>query len=73
MVAAYYESGGPDGQRNLTAFLEYLDSIYIDLNAVARAIDLLRTMRQRAEESFTLFLPRFEKALAEAQLGGAPE
>jgi hypothetical protein len=53
--------------------LHYLESIYIDLNEVARARDKLREEKQKGNESFTFYLPKFERLLAEAELTDAPE
>jgi hypothetical protein len=71
IVATYFGAGGSDGSYDPDDFFTYLDSIYIDQNASARAIDLLRTMRQGDRESFSTFLPRFERELADSGLGAA--
>jgi len=46
--------------------LDYLDSIFGDRHKAQRAVETLRTMRQGPKELFSAFLPRFEKALADA-------
>ena len=48
------------------ALLEYLDSVFGDRYKKQRAIDELRTLRQRPQEPFAAFLPRFERVLADA-------
>ena len=48
-------------------FVRHLDSIYIDPNATARALNRLHTMKQ-GTESFATFLPKFEKELGKSQL-----
>ena len=48
-------------------FVRHLDSVYIDLNAGARALNRLQAMKQ-GRESFATFLPKFEKELGESQL-----
>jgi hypothetical protein len=69
MTVAYVERGGNDGLYNPTAYMTYLHACYGDPNARARAIDRLRSLRQKANESFAAFLPKFEKELADG--GGA--
>lgn len=46
-------------------FFTYLDRSYSDPNRKARATERLRSMKQ-GESTFAAFLPRFERALAEA-------
>ena len=48
-------------------FVRHLDSVYIDPNAAARALNRLRVMKQ-GRESFATFLSKFEKELGESQL-----
>jgi hypothetical protein len=69
MAAAYYEKGGPDGAHDPDQFLAYLTACYGDPNAEQRALSRLETMRQGEKESFSTFLPKFEKELADS--GGA--
>lgn len=69
MTIAYVEKGGSDGFYSPDQYFKYLYACYGDPNAQARAVDRLRTMKQRNEESFATFLPRFEKELADS--GGA--
>src|SRR5271155_6082468 len=49
-----------------TRLLEYLDSIFGDRRKAQRAVETLRTMKQGPKELFSAFLPRFEKAFADA-------
>src|SRR5271163_4834248 len=49
-----------------TRLLEYLDNIFGDRHKAQRAVETLRTMKQGPRELFSAFLPRFEKALADA-------
>ncbi|GJC90449.1 hypothetical protein ColLi_13287 [Colletotrichum liriopes] len=65
MASAYYAQGGIDGAESPDQFMRYLETCYGDPNAEARALDRLRTIRQKENESFAVFLPKFEKELAE--------
>jgi hypothetical protein len=49
-----------------TRMLDYMDSIFGDRHKAQRAVETLRTMKQGPTELFSAFLPRFEKALADA-------
>lgn len=69
MAAAYYESGGPNGARSPTDFLQYLTATYEDPNVAQHALNNLSNMAQGRNESFAAFYPRFERQLADA--GGA--
>ena len=71
MVATFFEQGGSSGTSNPTEFIDYLDTIFLDPNLSSRAIDRLRTLRQGEKESFSTFLPRFEKELADSRLRDA--
>lgn len=46
--------------------LDYLDTIFGDRHKAQRAVEILRTMKQGSKEPFSGFIPRFEKALADA-------
>ncbi|KJZ68122.1 hypothetical protein HIM_12487 [Hirsutella minnesotensis 3608] len=70
MAAAYYEQGGADGARSPEQFLDYLNRRYGDPNAKSRALDRLRALKQKPDESFANFFPKFEKELADSG-GGA--
>ena len=69
ITSAYIEKGGSNGLYNPDEYLAYLYSYYRDPNAQAQAVDQLRTIKQREVNNFTIFLPRFEKELADS--GGA--
>ena len=69
MVVSFYQNQpGCDA----TTFVRHLDSIYIDPNAAARALNLLQAMKQ-GRESFATFLSKFEKELGESQLIMVPD
>ncbi|KJZ68383.1 hypothetical protein HIM_12229 [Hirsutella minnesotensis 3608] len=70
MAAAYYEQGGAEGARSPEQFLDYLNRRYGDPNAKARALDRLRSLKQKPDESFAAFFPKFEKELADSGGGG---
>jgi hypothetical protein len=46
--------------------LDYLEGIFGDRYKTQRAVETLRTMKQGPKELFSAFIPRFEKALADA-------
>ena len=73
MTIAFVERGGADGSYNPQAYLRYLSDCYGDPNTQQRAIERLRTLRQRENESFGAFLPRFEKELADSDGGSWAE
>lgn len=66
VVASFKAKGGTDGAYDPEDFLNYLDRIYKDVNEQARAATSLRTMRQREDQPFAAFVPRFERQLAAA-------
>ena len=69
MVVSFYQNQlGCD----TATFVRHLDSVYIDPNAAARALNRLQAMKQ-GRESFTIFLPKFEKELGESQLTMVPD
>lgn len=65
-VRAYVEEKTYDGTGNGDTFLTYLGTIYNDPNKKSRALRTLASLRQRENEAFANFLPRFETALANA-------
>lgn len=65
-VRAYVEEKTYDGTGDGGAFLSYLGTIYNDPNKKSRALRTLASLRQRENEAFANFLPRFETALANA-------
>ena len=52
---------------NPDEYLAYLYLCYRDPNAQAQAVDRLRTIKQREVNNFAIFLPRFEKELADSR------
>lgn len=70
MTIAFMERGGSDGNHNPNQYLEYLESCYGDPNIQSRAIDRLQKLAQKNAESFSSFLPKFERELAD---GGGSE
>ena len=60
-------------QATPTALIRYLDSIFLDPNASARAVDKLRTEKQKPNMSFSTFLPKFERLISEGDLSDAPD
>ncbi|KAF6811601.1 pol-like protein [Colletotrichum plurivorum] len=69
VVATFYAAGGPEGKREPSEFMRYLDRTYKDPSAASRAAAKLRTIRQRDDQSLASFLPQYERILSEA--GGA--
>ena len=69
MIVSFYQNQpGCDA----ATFVRHLDSVYIDPNATARALNRLQTMKQ-GRESFATFLSKFEKELGESQLTMVPD
>lgn len=66
VVETYYAQGGNGGRRDPHDLMDYLDSVYKDVNAAARAANALRTLRQRDSDTFAYFLTRFEQTIAQA-------
>ena len=64
MVVSFYQN---QPGCEVATFVRHLDSVYIDSNAAARALNQLQAMKQ-GRESFITFLPKFEKELGESQL-----
>ena len=59
MVVSFYQNQpGCDA----ATFVQHLNSVYIDPNAAARALNRFQAMKQ-GRESFAIFLPKFEKEL----------
>lgn len=52
---------------NPQSLIERLDILYRERNRKEKAIQSLHNIRQREEESFTAFYPRFEKEIANAE------
>ena len=69
MVMLFYQNQpGCDA----ATFVWHLDSVYIDPNAAARALNRLQAMKQD-RKSFATFLTKFEKELRESQLTMVPD
>ena len=69
MVVSFYQNQpGCD----VAIFVRHLDSVYIDPNAVAHALNRLQVMKQ-GRESFATFLSKFEKEFGESQLTMVPD
>ena len=69
MVVSFYQNqSGCDA----VTFVRHLDSVYIDPNVAACALNWLQAMEQD-RESFATFLPKFEKELGESQLTMVPD
>ena len=69
MIVSFYKNQpGCDA----ATFVRHLDSVYIDPNVAACALNWLQAMKQ-GRESFTTFLPKFEKELGESQLTMVPD
>ena len=69
MVVSFYQNQpGCD----VATFVRHLDSVYIDPNVAARALNRLQAMKQ-GRESFATFLSKFEKELGESQLTMVPD
>ncbi len=66
VCAVYYAAGGPNKEYNPHLFLDYLAQTYGDPNRALKAANKLRTLKQGAHQSFSVFLPSFEQTLAEA-------
>ena len=68
MVMSFYQNQlGCD----VATFVRHLDSVYIDPNAAACALNRLQAMKQ-GRESFATFLPKFEE-IGENQLTMVPD
>ena len=69
MVVSFYQN---QSSCDAATFVRHLDSVYIDPNVAARALNRLQAMKQD-RESFATFLPKFEKELGESQLTMVPD
>lgn len=72
-VAAYYKQMATLQRFDPAEFIAYLDTVYLDPNAAARAMSKLHALKQGDTESFALFFPKFERLLVEAGAGMYPE
>lgn len=69
MAATFFQKGGYTGTHDPEQFLAYLSTCYGDPNLEQSALGRLERIYQKDKESFTNFLPRFERELADS--GGA--
>ena len=69
MVVAFYQN---QPGCNAATSVRHLDSVYIDPNTAACALNWLQAMKQ-GRESFATFLPKFEKEFGESQLTMVPD
>ena len=60
MVILFAEKALQIRQYNLNGLLNYLKEYYTDSNVNKRALERLRRIRQRDNEPFAAFFPRFE-------------
>lgn len=72
MVGAFVKARREAGSGSAEDLLKYMEGIYGDPDRVDRALSQLHRLRQRPEEQFSAFLPRFETLLAEAGGAGFP-
>ncbi|KAF6809230.1 pol-like protein [Colletotrichum plurivorum] len=63
MSSAFYAEGSKLGF-SPDQFMDYMERRYGDPNAKVRALDRLRSLRQKDNESFASFFPKFENELA---------
>ena len=63
MAVPFVEKAAQTGLYNANGLLNYLKEYYIDPDISQRALERLRRIRQRKNESFAAFLPRFEREL----------
>jgi hypothetical protein len=74
LISAHFSQMSNDPlQATPAAFIKYLDSIFLDPNAAKRAVDKLRTEKQKPTQSFSAFLPQFERLISEGDLSDAPD
>ena len=66
MAVLFAEKAAQTGLYNVNGLLNYLKKCYTDPDTNQRALKRLRRIRQRENESFTAFLPRFERELMES-------
>ena len=66
MATAYVE-GNQHGY-SPSAFLTYLDSVYVDPNEVTRSTEKLRMLHQKPTETTAHFIPKFEALLMRSGL-----
>ena len=66
MAVLFAKRAAQTGLYNTNSLLNYLKECYTDPDASQRALKRLRRIRQRENEPFAAFLPRFERELMES-------
>lgn len=66
VVATFYATQGEPNFYQPKVFFEYLDRNYADPNLKAKATAMLRSLKQKDNESFASYLPKFERTITEA-------
>lgn len=66
-ITTFFELETKGDYPNPQALLNRLEILYGERNRKDKAIQALHTIRQREDESFTAFYPRFEKEIANAE------
>lgn len=65
LVCTWIEQNKTKAGTTAETFLRYMDGTFIDPNAANRALSKLADIKQK-KDSFALFLPKFERTLAES-------
>ena len=63
MAVPFAEKAAQMGLYNTNGLLNYLKEYYTDPDVSQRALERLRRIRQRENEPFAAFFPRFEREL----------
>lgn len=66
-ITTFYEMELRREEPNPQALIDRLDILYGERNRKEKAIQALHTIRQKEDESFMAFYPRFEKEIANAE------
>lgn len=66
-VSTFFEAALKKEPPNPQVLLDRLDILYGERNRKDKAIQALHSIRQKEDESFTAFYPRFEKEIANAE------
>ena len=66
-ITTFFEMELRKDSQSPKALLERLDILYGERNRKDKAIQTLHSIRQREDEPFTAFYPRFEKEIADAE------
>ena len=73
MAIPFAEKASQIRQYNPNGLLNYLKEYYTDPNASQKALERLRRIRQRNNEPFAAFLPRFERELIKSDKAAWPD